>query len=334
MKKYNVVDLFAGAGGLSEGFKLAGFNILAANEKEKDFTKTYELNHSKSKIFTGDIREISVKKFKDECGIDGKKVDVIIGGPPCQGFSLAGRRDQNDPRNSLFMEYVRFVKDLKPKFFVMENVPGLLSMKTISGKKVSEIIEKEFERIGYKIRVKKLVAADYGVPQIRKRVIFIGTNTGKKITFPPITHTKAPVPKYDGSMTKKWVGVGTVLLPKNKVNEKYFHSKKMIEGFIKRKEKNIENGRGFGWQILDPDKPSYTISARYWKDGSDALVKYSDSEIRMLTPLEAARIQTFPDNYKFEGTVRSIYTQIGNAVPVLMAKAIAEEISLTLKIKV
>jgi len=326
MTNYNIVDLFAGAGGLSEGFKQAGFNTLAANEIMPDFSETFKLNHQEAKVFTKDIRQITVEEFKKECRINGKRVDVLIGGPPCQGFSMAGRRDPKDPRNSLFMEFIRFVDGLKPKFFVMENVPGILTMKTSDGKKVAEIIEEEFKKIGYEVKHKKLLAADYGVPQKRKRVVFIGTNTRKKITFPEPTHSETPIVKIDGSKTKRWAGVETVLLPKNKVDEAFFHSQRMIDGFRKRKERNTETGNGFGWQILDLKKPSYTISARYWKDGADALVKYSENEIRMLTPLETARIQTFPDNYKFFGSKRSVYTQIGNAVPALLAKAIAEEI--------
>ncbi|NMA44387.1 MAG: DNA cytosine methyltransferase [Candidatus Diapherotrites archaeon] len=326
MTKLNCVDLFAGAGGLSEGFKQAGFNTIAANEIENDFSKTFKLNHPEAKVFTEDIRNISVKDFQKQCGINGIEVDVLIGGPPCQGFSMAGRRDPKDPRNSLFMEYIRFVKELKPKYFVMENVPGILTMKNSKGKLVHEIIESEFRKIGYQVKHKKLLSADYGVPQKRRRVVFIGTRTKKPISFPKQTHTEKPELKINGFQTQSWLGVETILLDKTDVPESYFHSKKMINGFKKRKEMNKKKGNGFGWQILDPKKPSYTISARYWKDGSDALVKYTETQIRMLTEKEVARIQTFPDDYQFYGSKRSVYTQIGNAVPVLMAKAIAEEI--------
>ena len=325
-KKPTTVDLFAGAGGLTEGFKQAGFETIAANEIMPDYSETFKLNHPDAKIFTGDIRNITVEEFKKVCGINGKKVDVVIGGPPCQGFSMAGLRDPKDPRNSLFMEYIRFVDGLKPKYFVMENVPGILTMKTAKGEKVIDLIENEFKRIGYKVKRKKLHAADYGVPQKRKRVVFIGTNTGKEITYPEPTHAEEPYIKVDGKKIKKWVGAGTVLLSKEKVPKNFYHSEKMINGFIKRRKRNENNGRGFGWQIIAEEKPCYTISARYWKDGSDALVKYSEKEIRMLTPLETARIQTFPDKYKFHGSKRVVYTQIGNAVPVGLAKAIAEEI--------
>ncbi len=325
-KELCVVDLFAGAGGLSEGFRKAGFDIIAANEIEPVFVDTYKLNHPETKIFTGDIRNITVEEFKKECGINGKKIDVIIGGPPCQGFSLAGRRDQKDPRNSLFMEYVRFVDGLKPKFFVMENVPGILNMKTETGRYVKDIIIEEFNHIGYQVHFKKLRAADYGVPQKRQRVVFIGSQKVKNISFPEPTHAREPFVALNGRKMHKWVGAGSVLLAKHKVSKNYFHTMNMINGFRNRAEKNKVKGNGFGWQIIKKDEPSYTISARYWKDGSDALVRYSDNEIRMLTERECARIQTFPDDYKFSGNKRAVYMQIGNAVPVKLAMAIAENI--------
>ena len=202
-KEFQVLDLFAGAGGLSQGFKEAGFNIIAANEINPIFSKTYQTNHPETRLFTGDIRSISIEEFKNHCEIYNKKVDVIIGGPPCQGFSLAGRRDPSDPRNSLFMVFIRFINYFKPVYFVMENVPGILNMKTKEGELVREILFKEFRKIGYTVKAQKLHAADYGVPQKRKRVFFIGTNTDKQISFP------------DRTYPDKWVPVSSVLLSKN-----------------------------------------------------------------------------------------------------------------------
>jgi DNA (cytosine-5)-methyltransferase 1 len=210
----------------------------------------------------------------------------------------------------------------------MENVPGILSMKTASGEDVKNIICDEFKKLGYKIKGPEiLLAADYGVPQKRKRVFFTGTKFEKSFYFPPQqTHIKNSILPIIKPKPKQWVGVGKILLPKSQVEKSFFHSPKMIAGFISRREKNRAKGNGFGWQILTPENPSYTVSARYWKDGSDALVKYPDSSIRMLTPLECARIQSFKDSFKFCGSKRDIYTQIGNAVPPLLARAIAKEI--------
>lgn len=320
----NVIDLFCGAGGMSEGFQQAGFNVVLGIDHIPTFVETFKKNHKNAEGISGDIRELSVEKLKKIVG--DKKIDVIVGGPPCQGFSMAGRRDQKDPRNSLFMEFVRIVNGFKPKYFVMENVKGMLSMKTAKGENVINLIEEEFKKIGYKVKYEVLIAADYGVPQKRQRLIIIGTNTKKGITYPKQTHSELAFNTLDGEKILHWKGVSSVILDKKEVDKSFFHSQKMICGFKKRKEKHLSKGNGFGAQYLKMDKPSYTISARYWKDGADALVKYSDDEIRMLTPLECARIQSFPDHYEFVGSKKDIYTQIGNAVPPLLGKAIAEEL--------
>jgi DNA (cytosine-5)-methyltransferase 1 len=329
-KKPTVIDLFCGAGGLSEGFKQAGFDIVMGIDNVPIFLETFKKNHPESEIICGDIRKISVAEIQKiiKKKTRRKTVDVVIGGPPCQGFSMAGRRDPKDPRNSLFVEFLRILEALKPKCFLMENVPGLLSMKTASGEYVKDIIYNEFKKRGYTPKEPEiLLAADYGVPQIRKRVFFAGTKGKKKFSFPPPpTHTKNPILPIIKPKPVQWVSVGKFLLPKSKVDKCFFHSKKMIDGFIKRREKNEAKGNGFGWQILNSKKPSYTISARYWKDGADALVRYADFSVRMLTPLECARIQSFKDGFKFCGSKRDVYTQIGNAVPPLLAKTIAKEI--------
>ncbi len=324
MKRTTVLDLFCGAGGLSKGFEMAGFEIIGGIDFDKYSIDTFKTNHPNSVAVCGDIKKIDAKDFLKSTG--RSNVDLIIGGPPCQGFSMAGRRDPKDPRNSLFIEFLRFVKDLRPKWVVIENVPGILTSRLSEGKLVRDIIENEFKKLGYKIEHRKLNSADYGVPETRKRVIFIGTRTDKPISYPRPTHSK----KYRANVVlqkiEPWVPVKEILLPKSKVDKKFFHTPRMIEGFKKRKARNEKMGRGFGFQILDLNKPSYTISARYWKDGSDALVKYSENEMRMLTPLEAARVQSFPDDFIFCGSKREQYRQIGNAVPCLLAKAVAEEI--------
>jgi len=322
MRKPTVIDLFCGAGGLSKGFEMAGYNILLGIDFDKYSIKTFQENHKTAGIILDDIKNVDAKRIRELIG--DEEVDVIVGGPPCQGFSMAGRRDQNDPRNSLFAEFVRIVNDLKPKWFVMENVTGLLITKTAGGEDVGKIIKREFGKIGYKVENKILIAADYGVAQRRRRVFFIGTNTGEQIRFPFPTHSKTPQVLIDGTKLKRWVPVSSLLLKEDEVPKGYFHGPKMIEGFVRRKRVNVENGKGFGWQILRPDEPSFTISARYWKDGSDALVMYSPDRVRMLTERECARIQSFPDDFVFTGPKREVYKQIGNAVPPLLAKTIAE----------
>lgn len=323
-KKPTVIDLFCGAGGMSGGFRMAGFKILAGVDNDKWCIETFKENHKGAKFILGDMRKISGEDIEKLIGT--KNVDVIIGGPPCQGFSIAGRRDPSDPRNSLFMEFVKIVDYFKPEWIVMENVLGLRTAKTANGEPVKDIISEEFRKIGYDVIFSVLNSADYGVPQRRRRVFFMAHRDGKKISFPIHTHAKKTQKKIDGSRIKKWVPVKTVLMQESEVPKNYFHTQKMIDGFRRRKERNIRRGAGFGWQILDLEKPSYTISARYWKDGSDALVMYSPIRVRMLTEKECARIQSFPDNYEFRGPKRERYRQIGNAVPCFLAKAIALEI--------
>ena len=168
----NVIDLFAGCGGLSLGFEMANFNIPLAIEKDEWASETYKRNHPSTEVITGDITQITDLKNL----IDTKKtpIDGIIGGPPCQGFSLSGNRDKNDPRNSLFMEFVRFVRFYKPKFFVMENVFGILSMKTKDNILVKDLILQEYDKAGYNVKICKLNAAEFGVPQSRLRIVFLG----------------------------------------------------------------------------------------------------------------------------------------------------------------
>lgn len=307
---FNVVDIFCGAGGLTYGFKQAGFNTILGIDADPVAIETFKINNGESAALCMDIRKVTKEQIN--AILNNKKVDVVIGGPPCQGFSMAGKRNQTDPRNSLFREFLRMVSYIKPKIFVIENVPGLISMQTQEKRRVIDIIETEAKSLGYHISYKVLNSADFGVPQKRRRIFIVGSIDQKLEINPKIKKQNAPVKK--------------VLSPREEVPEKYFYSKKMIRGFLRREKINSSLGRGFRWQFLDPEKPSYTIPARYWKDGSNALIKYSDKAIRMLTPRECALIQSFPRGYNFIGSEKNVYTQIGNAVPPQLAKAVAKEI--------
>ena len=186
MDSLKVIDLFSGAGGLSQGFRDAGCNIISAVEINKNLSQTFRNNFKKTKIFEEDISKVKSKDLL----VNESKVDIIIGGPPCQGFSMSGKRIRgngiflNDKRNKLFKEFVRIINDLKPKIFLMENVPGILNI--FQGKTKNQILS-IFESIGYDAKVKVLLAADYGVPQLRKRAFFIGNNLGidPEFLFPP-----------------------------------------------------------------------------------------------------------------------------------------------------
>lgn len=187
LKSYNFIDLFAGCGGLSEGFLENGFNLLAVNEFDKNIMMTNKLNHSKytdeDNFILGDVKEQETKdRIINAC--KGEKVDLILGGPPCQGFSYAGWRDPNDKRNQLFKEFVTLVSTIQPYFFVMENVLGILTMR--GGDAIKEIVQ-AFADVGYYVNAPfKVNAADYGVPQRRKRVIIIGCKDDIKITPNPL----------------------------------------------------------------------------------------------------------------------------------------------------
>jgi len=181
LSSYNTIDLFSGAGGMGYGFKEAGFNIIAANDIFKEAAITYKKNNPKVEFIEGSITELDIKKKIIEIA-NKKSVDVIIGGPPCQGFSLAGKRLSDDPRNLLYKEFVSLVDKLKPKVFIMENVPGILSSN--SGKTFKSI-KAEFSELGYDVIAKQLIATDYGVPQKRKRVFIVGVYN-QECTFNPI----------------------------------------------------------------------------------------------------------------------------------------------------
>lgn len=186
LRNFTIVDLFAGAGGMSEGFQMEGFKIIAANEIEKNFFETYKRNHREfdrgDNFILGDITLPNIKQQIIKIAKKEKKVGVVIGGPPCQGFSHAGWRNPKDKRNQLFKDFVEIVDNIKPEIFVMENVPGILTMR--NGEAIKEIIS-SFEELGYHVNKPfKLNAEDYGVPQKRKRVVIIGSIKKSKIEPP------------------------------------------------------------------------------------------------------------------------------------------------------
>jgi DNA-cytosine methyltransferase len=302
-----VADIFCGVGGISRGFQNAGFEVALGVEKEKHAADIFQRQFPKAKVIVDDIKKITLAEITDTIG--KKKIDVLVGGPPCQGFSMAGNRDPSDPRNSLVHEFVRIAKELKPSWILMENVGGLTTAKTKDGKKVIDMIIEEFLP---EFNVKPFIvnAADFGVPQKRRRLVLIGNSKGIDFDFTP--------------KRKKWRTVGKLLEDKDKVDKGYFYSEKLIAGFERRERRNKERGFGFRWQFLRNDRPSYTIPARYWKDGANALVKYSKNKIRMLTEKECARIQCL-DPRLFNGGSKD-YIAIGNAVPPKLVQPFAEKI--------
>lgn len=321
IKTLNVIDLFCGCGGMSKGLTDAGLNVIAGIDIWDKAVESYNKNYH-HKAYCADLTELTPEKFNEMYNKENKSVDILVGGPPCQSFSIAGKRDKNDPRNALFMEYVKYLDYFKPKAFIMENVIGMLSKKTESGENVIDIIMEQLDR-NYNCIINKLYASDFEVPQNRRRTIIIGIR--KDLNIIP----KEPEPIIKSVLDR--IPVKNILIPKEDVDKKYYLSERALAGIRNKKTVNKEKGFGFGAQILNFDKPSYTIPARYWKDGYDALVKYNDNEIRRLTILELKRIQSFPDDYVIDGSNKDIIMQIGNAVACKFAYYLGKYIINTLQ---
>jgi DNA (cytosine-5)-methyltransferase 1 len=317
----NVIDLFCGCGGMSKGLTDAGFNIIAGIDIWDKAVESYNKNFE-HKAYCQDLTKLPPEKFNELYNKENKSIDILVGGPPCQSFSIAGKRDKNDPRNALFMEYVKYLDYFKPKAFIMENVIGMLSKKTSNGEKVIDIIMEQLNR-NYNCIINKLYASDFEVPQNRRRTIIIGIR--KDLNIIP----KEPEPII--TSVKDRIPVKNILIPRNNIDKKYYLSEKALIGIANKKGVNKEKGVGFGAQMLDFEKPSYTIPARYWKDGYDALVRYNETEIRRLTIMELKRIQSFPDNYIIDGSNKDIIMQIGNAVACRFAYHLGKYIINTLR---
>ena len=332
----NVVDLFAGCGGLSNGFEQAGFKVVLGIDNDADASKTFLLNHKNSKYLLKDIRKVTHKDIKEKIG--NTKVDVVIGGPPCQGFSLSGKRAFIDPRNSLYLEYFRIVDMLNPKVSIIENVPGLASL--YDGKAL-ESIKREFSKRGYNVVHKILKADEHGVPQIRKRILIVGTkegeykfpkSKGKPITLgdaisdlPKLedkeaieTYTKPPENKYQKSMRKQSEKLHNHVGTNHSEKTKKIISLVPEGGNYKNLPKKFQNTRkvNIAWTRLDSSKPSLTIDTGHRHH-------FHPWENRVPSVRESARIQSFADNFIFLGSKTSQYRQVGNAVPPLLAKSIA-----------
>ena len=299
-----VVSLFSGAGGLDLGFKMAGHDVVWANDLYEDAVHTYQKNIG-DHIILEDVRNISADEIPD--------CDIVIGGFPCQGFSVANtKRHIGDERNELYKQLIRVIEDKRPKFFLAENVKGLTNL----GKgEVFKMILSDFEHLGYEVLYKILNAADYGVPQTRLRVIILGVrrDIDWEYEFPKATHSQDG---RDG--LPAWVNVSDALkgLPdpdseNNIPNHTYSKYKLNINGYI-------------GHRLLDPDKPAPTVTARGDNRGGVVILPHPNGQRRM-SCRELASVQSFPVDYEFAGNNSSIYRQIGNAVPPLLAYAVAKQ---------
>lgn len=297
-----VVSLFSGAGGLDLGFIMAGHTIIWANDLYEDAVETYRKNIG-DHIICEDISKIDAADIPD--------CDIVIGGFPCQGFSVANtKRHADDTRNALYKQLIRVIDAKKPKFFLAENVKGLTNM---LGGKVFEMILSDFRALGYTVCAKVLNAADFGVPQTRQRVIIVGVHSDLdfEYIFPSPTHDKNGI-----NGLPKWVGVLSALSaipdpdqPNDFPNHEYSKYKLEFNGYL-------------GHRPLDPEKPAPTVTARGDSKGGVVILPHPNATRRM-SCRELATVQSFPLRFEFAGNRSSVYRQIGNAVPPLLGCAVA-----------
>ena len=342
----NVLDLFCGCGGLSKGFELAGYNVILGIDNDNAALNTFEKNHKDSRGLNADLSDEATFDIIEE--IVGKRtVDVIVGGPPCQGFSLSGPRNFDDPRNKLYLAMLETVNRFRPRAFVIENVPG---MARLYGGEVKDEIIRRFEAMGYKVNCKILCAADYGVPQMRNRLVFVGIKEGTKFEFPapylqpdeyvtceeaigdlPSRETelgeeidkymKEPISDYQKKMR------GDLNILYNHVATNHTQMVKDVIALVPEGGNYRDLPEGVGtsrkfneaWTRYHSKKPSRTIDTGH---RNHFHYKYN----RVPTIRENARLQSFPDNFIFLGTRTQQNRQVGNAVPPILGYAIAVEL--------
>ena len=326
--------MFSGAGGLDLGFTRAGFKLKYANDNDKVVWETFEKNHS-IKIDKRSLFDIESDEIPD--------ADGIVGGPPCQSWSLAGAmRGINDKRGQLFYEYIRVLKDKQPTFFLAENVPGIVSRTHITE---FETIISKLSSLGYNVTYNVIEARNYGVPQERRRVIIVGyrQDLGFRFSFPQPTHTKSGTKTLDGKNTQKWVtlsgAIGDLPEPipakkKNRTNGELSvpNNEYLIGGFstiyMSRNRRKLWNDQSYTIQAGGRHAPLHPSSDEMIKIEKDKWdFKTANPFYRRLSVRECARIQTFPDDFIFYyDNVANGYKLVGNAVPVLLAEKLAQEI--------
>ncbi len=368
-KKIKVVDLFAGVGGLSYGFaKDDRFEIIAANEILPNMAKAYQLNHKNVKVYCKDIKDFGIGDLKKDFNINSGDIDLIVGGPPCQAYSTVGKRLIDDPRGKLFQEYYRVLKEINPKIFLFENVKGLLSME--SGELFSTII-KLFESLNYNISYKVLNSADFGVPQIRERVIIIGTKLDRRFIYPKPTHyNKEECGSIFDNQLEPYLTLAEAisdlpfiksgeeaveyatdpvnefqkLMRKNaslKIND--HNAPKNNENLIKIMEILPDGGtpQDLPEELRPKSGFANTYCRLWWNRPSTTITRNFSTPSsarcihpkapRPLTTREGARIQCFPDDYIFYGSRSDKNLQIGNAVPTFLSVALKNSILQHLK---
>lgn len=339
-------DLFSGVGGLSQGFISAGFDVAFAIEFDKEIADAYAKNHPGTEMINEDICSVNVEELKER----HPHIDLIMGGPPCQGFSQKGKRlNLNDPRNFLFQQFVRFVDAYRPKYFVLENVPNIIT--TSNGYFKNQIIE-SFSKLGYVVNCGVLSASEFGIPQDRHRAVFIGVNGSEGINLPSPSHKKVTVQEaiYDLPFIGSGEGEEVSRYDKKACSEyqKLLRGEsKVLNNHVATKHSALALERlslipkGAGREVLPAEHRTKSVYSGTWcrllEDGiAPTITTRFDTPSsgrfthpilnRCLTVREAARIQSFPDSFRFFGNKTSQMKQVGNAVPPLLAYAIAQQI--------
>ena len=327
------VDLFSGAGGITEGLKNAGMSVIMATDIDQDFSAAHRHNHPDVPFLERDITELTPKEFSKSIRatpfVNGHPIHVLSGGPPCQGFSMTGRRNSDDPRNQLFQHYIKVLKELKPQFFFMENVTGMLTMKQSNGEKFFDNIMAEFRKKlpGYEIDYKVVNMAEYGVPQKRRRVIVLGNRLGIPVEecFPKPDHTEEDYETVWDNI-KDLTNVDNDEIPNHR---RMNHSKQIVERmskvkagkYIAKRKSNQMQTFQCVYQRLEKDKPAPTLVPGH------SAFPIHPVEHRSLTFREAARLQTFPDEMVFYGSQIKQGLAVGNAVPPLFAEKLGKRIA-------
>lgn len=356
-----VIDLFCGAGGLSEGFRQAGYHVLAGQDYDEQAGKTFAATHPEAKFVGGQIQDVTAEQLLAVAGKKRGEIDVIVGGPPCQGYSVYNhQRGENDPRAGLFREYLRIVEGINPRWLVMENVTGITS---IAGGNIVKEIKVAMGELGYRVDMRVLRAEEFGVPQERRRVFFIATRTDAPIQFPKPTHgpgLKPFVTVWDAisdlPMLINGASAGPGVYLKSAQNE----YQKLSRGECRRvvnhsasrlAEINMKRLRhippGGSWRdiprellpagMLKAKRSDHTKRYGRPKKTDLACTVLTKCDVhwgayihpvqdRSFTVREAARLQSFPDFFEFQGSRTEQYVQVGNAVPPLLGKRVAESL--------